>query len=146
MKQALIFTVAGAALLFSTLSLAQPSKEQMMASLKHANPMPNLMMVVTMQAEALDLSDEQKNSLKVWRKHAQPQMKEMVQAVIELEKQLHDAALAGAPGSVLQSISSRMLTVRGTIIKQKLACRNHMIRVLGLEKMRKLVELYKAKG
>jgi Spy/CpxP family protein refolding chaperone len=145
MKQSLIFVVAGMTLLFSTLALAKPSAEQMLA-MKHANPMPNLMMMVIMQPETLDLNDEQKNALKAWRKQAQPKMMEMVKTVIKLEKQLHEAALAGAPGSVIQEITSQMLNVRGAIIKNKLACRNHMVQVIGVEKMKKLIELYKAKG
>ncbi len=146
MKQTLIFALAGVALLFSTLSQAQPSKEQMMATLKHANPMPNLMMVVMMQPEALDLNDEQKNALKAWRKQSQPRMKEMLQILTELEKQLHDAALAGASDKTLRDITNMLLSTRAAIIKQKLACRNRIVQVIGVEKMKKLVELYKAKS
>jgi len=145
MKQTLIFALTGITLLFSTLSIAQPSKEQMMATLKHSNPMPSLMMVVRTQSEALDLSDEQVNALKAWREQSRPRMKEMLQILTELEQQLHDAALAGAPGNILRDIAVETFSVRGAIIKQKLACRNRIVQVIGVEKMKKLVELYKAK-
>jgi len=117
---------------------------QQMAAIKHANPMPNLMMVVVKHEKELDLTDDQKAALAAWRKEAQPRMMEMVKAVIKLEKQIHDAALAGASGAVLQELASKMFNVRGAIIKQKLACRNRMAQILGLEKMKKVIELYRA--
>lgn len=145
MKQSLIFVLAGMALLFSSLTLAQPSQEKMMA-MKHANPMPNLMRVLKTHPEALNLSDEQKAALKAWHKQSKPKMMELVEIVTELEKQLHDAALDGAPARVLQNISNMMLDARSAIIKLKFACHNRMAQVLGTEKMKKLVDLYKAKS
>lgn len=116
---------------------------QQLLILKHVNPMPNLMMVVEQHEEELQLTDKQKEALAAWRKEARPRMMEMAKTVVKLEKQLHDAALAGASGAVLQEIATRIFNVRGAIIKQKLACRNHMAQVLGLEKMKKVIELYK---
>jgi len=141
-------------MLFSSLVMAEgekaPGKKMMdmspaqMAVLKHANPMPNLMMVVMKHEKELDLSDRQKAALAAWRKEAHPRMMEMVKTVMKLEKQIHDATLAGASGAVLQELATKMFNVRGAIIKQKLACRNNMAKILGMEKMKKVIELYKA--
>ncbi len=144
MKQSFIFVVAGMALLFSTLTLAKPTAEQMQA-LKHVSPMPNLMMVVMKNAEELDLNERQQEALKAHRQQVQPQMKKMVKAVMMLEKQLHDAAVAGAPGNILRDITGDIFDARAAIIKSKLACRNRLAQVLGQEKMTKLIELYRAK-
>jgi len=121
---------------------ADMSPQQMLV-MKHVNPMPNLMQIVVKHEKDLELSDEQKAALEAWRKEAEPRIQEMVKTVVKLEKQLHDAALAGASGAVLQQIATQMFNVRGAIIKQKLACRNRMAQILGLEKMKKVVELYK---
>jgi hypothetical protein len=147
MKKYLYALVVVCGLVASSLALAdQPMAmtPEKMAAIKHANPMPNLMMVVVKHEKELGLDDEQKAALAAWRKEAQPRMMEMVKTVIKLEKQIHDAALAGASGAVLQQLAAKLFNVRGAIIKQKLACRNNMAKILGMEKMKKVIELYKA--
>ncbi len=114
-----------------------------LALIRHANPMPNLMMTVMRHQAELGLSEEQKKALMDWHKQMHPQMLKMVKMVADLEQQIHDAALAGASGAVLQDLAMQLFNVRGAIIKQKLACRNNMARVLGMEKMKKVIELYR---
>jgi len=147
----MLFAVLGLAL--SSLAVAEDApaqdenmgmSKQMMAVIKHVNPMPNLMMALMKHEKELDLSDEQKAALAAWRKEARPRMKQMARMVVKLEKQIHDAALAGASGAVIQELATRMFNVRGAILKQKLACRNNMAKILGMEKMKKLIELYRA--
>lgn len=142
MKKYLLILMAVLGVLLTSVATAQWSPQQMLI-MKHVNPMPNLMQLVVKHEDELKLSDEQKAALEAWRKEAQPKMMEMAKTVIKLEKQLHDAALAGASGAVLQEIATRIFNVRGAIIKQKLACRNRMAQILGLEKMKQVIELYK---
>ncbi len=134
-----------AALALLVLARAAPAQmsEEQMAMVRHAHPMPNLMRVVQEHEEELGLSKAQKEALAAWRERMQPRMMEMVRGVMRLEKEIHDAALAGAPGDVLQDLATQLFNLRGAILRQKLACRNHLYRVLGPERMRKVIERYR---
>ena len=123
---------------------AMKMNPRMMAMLKHVNPMPNLMMTVKRHEQELDLSDAQKAALEKWHREGRPRMKKLIETVIDLEKQIERAALNGASGAVIQELATRLFNARGAIIKQKLACRNNMARVLGMDKMKKVIEFYKA--
>ena len=142
MKHILLPLIVAAALSMSSFSFADMTPEQARL-IHHANPMPNLMMVVNKNKDELGLSEEQATALKEWHSKNQPNMMQMAKQVMTLEKKLSDEALAGASGSVLQQITSEIFKVRGTIIKTKLACRNNMHDVLNEEQWNKVVELYK---
>ncbi len=142
MKKLAIMVLTSLALLSSGAWAEGLSKEQM-AAVKHANPMPNLMQVVGENQDKLKLTEKQKKALAQWVDRYRPRMMKMVKAVTTLEKQLHDAALAGAPGSVLKKIASQMLSVRGAIIKQKTMCRNNLARVLTRDQLKQTLALYK---
>lgn len=142
MKFRLLPLIGAAALLLSSVSFADITPEQM-KSVVHANPMPNLMMVVKKNKDQLDLSEEQAAALDEWHSKNQPAMMKMATQVLELEKKLNDEALAGASGQVLQQITGEIFNVRGAIIRTKLGCRNHMHSVLNQEQWDKVVELYK---
>ena len=142
MKHILLPLIVAAALSMSSFSFADMTPEQARL-IHHANPMPNLMMVVNKNKDQLDLSEEQASALKEWHSKNQPNMMQMAKQVMTLEKKLSDEALAGASGSVLQQITSEIFNIRGTIITTKLACRNNMHDVLNEEQWNKVVELYK---
>jgi len=142
MNKLLTFVVAGLVLL-STSSFAGGNTPEQMAAMKHANPMPNLMQAVAKNQDELKLTDEQKAALADWVDYSKPRVLKMVKALAKLESKLNEAALAGAPGSVLQQIGSQSLNVRGAIMKQKLACRNNLARILSPEQMQQTIELYK---
>jgi len=142
MRKLAIMVLTSLALLSSGAWAEGMSKEQM-AAVKHANPMPNLMKVVGENQDKLKLNDEQKKALSQWVDRYKPRMMKMVKAVNMLEKQLHDAALAGAPGAVLKKIASQMLSVRGAIVKQKVMCRNNLARILTRDQLKQTLQLYK---
>ncbi len=142
MKRILLPLIMAAAFSLSTFSFADMTPEQAKL-IHHANPMPNLMMVVNKNKEQLDLSEEQATALEEWHSKNQPHMMQMAKQVMTLEKKLSDEALAGASGAALQQITSEIFNVRGTIIKTKLACRNNMHEILNQEQWNKVVELYK---
>jgi hypothetical protein len=127
----------------ASLSNAAEMTAEQKAVMDHASPMPNLMMAVAKNQEQLKLTEEQKEALANWVDYSKPRVQKMVKAVGELEKQLHDAALAGAPGSALQRIASQSLNARATLMKQKLACRNNLARILTQEQLQQTIELYK---
>lgn len=142
MKRIMLPLIVAAALAMSSFSFADMTPEQARL-IHHANPMPNLMLVVNKNKDQLDLSEEQASALKEWHSKNQPQMMQMAKQVMTLEKKLSDEALEGASGSVLQQITTEIFNVRGAIIKTKLACRNYMHDVLNEEQWNKVVELYK---
>ncbi len=123
-------------------AVAQMNAEQM-AMVRHANPMPNLMLVVEKHQDALGLDERQKKALADWREKMRPRMMEKVKQVVRLEKEIERAALSGASDRTIRELMARLFQVRGAIIRQKLACRDNMARILGPEKMRKVVELYR---
>ncbi|WP_457664837.1 hypothetical protein [Thiolapillus sp.] len=143
MKNRLLILLSAILLSFSAFVSAGMTPEQMQM-LHHANPMPNLMLVVMQKGDELELSEEQSKALDAWHSKNHPRIMEMVKRVNELEKTLASEALDGASGAVLQQITNEIFKVRENIIKAKLACRNNMHNVLNQKQWDKLVELYKA--
>ena len=142
MKRLLIL-ISIALVSLSTSLLAEGMTAEKMAAMKHASPMPNLMHAVAKNQDELKLTEEQKAALADWVDYSKPRVQKMVKALNGLEKQLNEAALAGAPGSVLQQIASQSLNVRGALMKQKLACRNNLARILNPDQLKQTIELYK---
>ncbi|WP_456373946.1 hypothetical protein [Thiolapillus sp.] len=143
MKNRLLILLSVLGLSISSFVFADMTPEQMQM-LHHANPMPNLMLVVLKQGDKLELKDEQSKALKEWHSKHHPRIMAMAKRVAELEKTLSNEALDGASGAVLQQITNEIFKVRENIIKTKLACRNNMHNILKPEQWDKLVELYKA--
>ena len=138
-----LLTLLTACAVFISASLRADMSPEDLKRMHHVDPMPHLMYVVNQNKEALKLSEEQEAALKAWHQKNRPYMISLAEQVYELEKKLADEALAGAPGAVLQQTASMMFNVRGAIIKNKLACRNHLYHVLSGEQWDQVVELYK---
>jgi len=138
-----LFSILITSLVFlSIASYADGMKPEQMAALKHASPMPNLMGIVAKNQEKLNITDKQKAALADWVDYSKPRVMKMVKTIEKLEKQLHDATLAGAPGSILQQIATQSLNIRSSLMKQKLACRNTLGHILNQKQIKQVVKLY----
>jgi hypothetical protein len=112
-------------------------------AMKHANPLPNLMKVVSKYGDQLDLSEQQNAALADWRKKNNKKTHALVKQVIASEKQLHTAALSNASQSELQDLMDKVLGVRLQIAKTKISCRENMRKILSNDQWNKVVTLYR---
>ena len=122
------------------------TNEQFMKMLKHTSPMPNLMMTVLQNKEALGLDEIQIRNLEFWRDHKSLPAKKLVKEIVELEKEINAATLAGKPTGYLIKQISTMLSKRMQLASQKVLCRDNMMHVLTPEQWSRVVSMYKEKS
>jgi Spy/CpxP family protein refolding chaperone len=106
-------------------------------------PMPNLMRVVMHHGDQLDLSKEQAAALAAWRTANHERIQARMKAIATVRKVLQDAILRGANIAAVNVHLSHMDRVRAEIVAAKIACRDHMRKVLNDEQWEKVVELYR---
>jgi len=112
------------------------------AVMKHANPMPNLMIVVKKQGDMLELSREQKQSLDKWMEKHDPIAKKLAFGIKNGEGILHEAALDGASKEMLTAMLDTILKKREEIVELKTDCRDYLREILNGEQWEKLLKLY----
>jgi hypothetical protein len=117
--------------------------EKQKAVMKHANPMPNLMLIVKKQGDKLELSKEQKQNLDKWMEERASVAKKLALGIINGEAILHEAALDGASKDMLTAMLDTILKKREEIVELKTDCRNHLREILNGEQWEKLLKLYK---
>lgn len=110
-------------------------------SLKHANPMPNLVHYAVGNAEILGITKQQVTELQAWGRTHKPKIQELIKTVMMEEKMLLDEAL-GADENVVEK-SQKMLDARKEIIKIKTDCRMNMKKILSKKQYEQLVNLYR---
>ena len=99
-------------------------------AMHHANPMPNLMMVVMKKSDELNLTADQQKALAAWREKSSPIIKEQVGKVMMLEKEIMSASLEGADKAALMSKVDEMRAVRRDIAERKINCRENLKKIL----------------
>ena len=122
---------------------ANAAMQELKAVMKHANPMPNLMIAVKKQGDKLELSKEQKQSLDEWMEEHAPIAKKLAFGIKNGESILHEAALDGASKDMLTAMLDTILKKREEIVELKTDCRNHLREILNGEQWEKLLKLYK---
>ncbi|MCU7940704.1 MAG: hypothetical protein KZQ64_14435 [gamma proteobacterium symbiont of Bathyaustriella thionipta] len=130
-------------LIFST-SILHADQAQFVRNMAHANPVPNYMSIIKMNADKLGLNDEQKNKVMVWKKKNGPKMAAMVKSVIEGEKELKIASMDGVPQTEISAMSDKLLDTRKKIISGKTTCRDYMMDVLSDAQWKQLTDIIKA--
>ncbi len=129
-------------LLVALMLLSVSSSHAGRHGMKHANPMPNLMRIALGNAELLDISKEQVNTLRSWGKVNKPKMMMMVKQVMQQERLMREEAL-GADKNVLK-LAEKMLTLRKKIIEMKTRCRQTLKSVLNAKQYSNVVSIYKS--
>ncbi|MFK5969277.1 MAG: hypothetical protein QM487_04050 [Candidatus Marithrix sp.] len=66
-----------------------------MEAIKHASPLPSLMMIIKKHGDHLNLSEEQKVGMTVWSEKHFPMLTELSMAVKTGEQAVHDAVVDG---------------------------------------------------
>ena len=111
-------------------------------AMHHANPMPNLMMVVKKKSGELNLTPEQQKALSAWREKSNPIIKEQVGKVMMLEKEIMAASLQGADKAALMSNVDEMLAVRRDIAERKVNCRDNLKNILNEQQYNMVITAY----
>jgi hypothetical protein len=137
MKKTLLSAVV---LLFMLANM--PAKAVDMQAVKHANPLPNFMIVFVKYGDMLDLSATQKQTLKKWGKEHKPVAQKMVKAIMKGEKQLHQAAIDGASKEEIMAQLDELLKARRELAALKTDCRDNLRQVLSDEQWNQVVDLY----
>ncbi|MCK5361044.1 MAG: hypothetical protein KAJ95_10485 [Gammaproteobacteria bacterium] len=115
-----------------------------MRAMHHANPMPNLMMMVTKKGDDLNLNAEQEMALAEWREKSRPVIKENVAKVIKLEDEIMTATLEGADKAVLMAKVDEMLALRRDIAARKANCRDNLKKILNEDQYNTVINAYSA--
>lgn len=117
-------------------------QKQYKMTMKHANPLPNLMKVVKKFGGQLNLDAQQQSNLARWRDQNGSIVKSLVKEVMVAEKKLHDAAFSNASQHDLQDLMDKVLSLRLQVAKRKIRCRENMKKVLNEQQWNKVVSLY----
>ena len=111
-------------------------------AMHHANPMPNLMMVVMKKSDELNLTADQQKALAAWREKSRPIFKQQLGKVMMLEKEIMSASLEGADNAALMSKVDEMLAVRRDIAERKVNCRDNLKKKLNQEQYNMVITTY----
>ena len=111
-------------------------------AVKHSNFMPTLMAVAMKNQSALNLSNEQIQTLKNYHAENSPSQREDMKNVVKLEKQAAAASLTGDLNEA-QKLGQKSIALRQTILNQKLRCHQMMGKVLSADQYAQLVKLAK---
>jgi len=134
--------VLGLIVLFIFIGSAQANKMTQMQKVAHASPMPNLMMIVSMNASALNLTKEQQKVFSKLRANNQPRVKRLVEAIFELEKEINLSVLNGIKEAEKDKLKNKLLELRGKLIDVKYRCIYDVKSTLTEEQWKLLMELY----
>ena len=122
---------------------ADTNMAELLAAVKHAHPLPNLMRVIVKNQDKLALSKEQKQGVTAWIKEHRPIVAKLAMSIKEGEKALHEAALNCATKEEMMAKLDELLKKRREIAEIKMDCRDSMRKLLGYDKWQKFLKLYK---
>lgn len=123
---------------------AQDEKLTQELLMKHINPLPNLMQVVTKMGDKLNLTEQQSADLKKWRDERRPVVKKTAKVIVKLEADLMAAVLNNEPLSKIDQLADGIMKNRIKIIRGKAFCRENMKRILDNDQYKNLLSLYKS--
>ncbi|MCK5877808.1 MAG: hypothetical protein KAG43_09250 [Candidatus Marithrix sp.] len=130
-------------LMFTFAQVQAAPTPEVMAAIKHASPLPSLMMVTKKHGEQLNLSEEQKTGLAAWSKIHFPMLVEISTEIKTGEQAVHDAVVDGASKEDVMAQINELSEKRKSIASMKTDCRDNMRKLLNDEQWKQLVELYK---
>lgn len=127
-------------LTLSSLDAKMPTGQKY--TLKHANPMPNLMRIVVGNAEILNVTPKQLVKIKIWMKASKPKIKAMINKVVTQEAILLESALTTDNDSAKEA--KEMLDTRLQIITMKTKCRETLKSILTKEQYVSVIKIYRS--
>jgi hypothetical protein len=140
MKKSIFYPLV---LIFAFANVQASSMSKAIAAVKHATPIPGLMMVIRKHGDEINLSEEQQQGIATWAKKYRPIVIKLALEVKTGEKDLHKAALDGVSKEDIIAQLEVLLEKRKEISAIKINCRNNLHKILNDEQWTKLIELYK---
>ncbi len=96
----------------------------------HTSPMPNLMMLIKMNAKHLALDKNQLEVINAWKNNNQKPMQMLMNEIIEIEGKIKQLTLEGISRSDLNQLKNTLLNLRGKLIDRKYLCTATMQKTL----------------
>jgi copper(I)-binding protein len=123
-----------------------PKSPLKMPLMKHTNPLPDFMQVVTKMGDKLKLTEKQVADLKAWRDERTPVTARVAKQIVTLETELQEAALKDEPFEKIDQLADGIMQSRVRMIRSKALSRNNIKRILDNEQYQKVMELAKDSG
>ncbi len=136
-KRFILITVV----LLAFIGSASASKMTKMQKVKHASPLPSLMMVINMNANQLGLDNEQLAIINAWRNTHQQPTQRLVNDIVTLEQEMEKMVLEGVNPAEMKELKDDLLELRGELIDTKYKCVSTMQKTLDKEQWHQLMEL-----
>jgi len=108
----------------------------------HANPMPNLMRVISQNASQLELTSEQSRALTDWRSKSRGPMHDLVSEIHDIENAIHKGSMDGKSKAELMNMATKLMQKRNEIITRKIDCRDNMRNILNDQQYAKVLAMY----
>ena len=105
-------------------------RSKMKEVMQHVNPVPNYMKIIESDSNVLDLSPEQEAKFEAWRAKYHPQMMEMANQIIDLEREIYNGSLHKEQKEDLLSGVVRINELRTEIVRTKTNCRDMLMHTL----------------
>ncbi len=102
-------------------------RSKMKEVMQHVNPVPNFMKVIESDSDVLDLSPGQESKFEAWRVQYHPQMMEMANQIIDLEREIYTGSLHKEPKEDLLKKVVQINQVRTEIVRTKTNCRDMLM-------------------
>ena len=120
------------------------AKQQAMQNMKHANPLPNYMVTIKKNLDALKLTDDQVMKVGAWFKDNGDKAAETAKKIVESEQALAEASMTGASKEDLMKQFDDITAMRRMLAEKKTDCRDHMQTILTPEQWAQVVEMQRA--
>lgn len=116
-------------------------RRKMMEIMQHVNPVPNYMQLINTNISELNIVPEQKDKFDAWSAEHHPQMMEMANQVIHLEKEIYQNSLQREPKDNMVFKIQRIEELRAKIVETKTSCRNMVAKTLSQDQWKNLVDM-----
>lgn len=117
------------------------AKQQAMQNMKHANPLPNYMVTIKKNLDALKLTDDQVMQVGAWFKDNSDKAAETAKKIVESEQALAEASMTGASKDDLMKKFDEITAMRRMLAEKKTDCRDHMQTILTPEQWAQVVTM-----
>ena len=135
-------------LIFVFLSLAglvQAKGLTKIQRVQHASPMPNLAMLIKINANNLALDEQQLGVVKDWAKNNKERSQAFVNDIFKTEKMIKVKVLEGVEELEFKRLKEKLLKLRSEFIDLKYHCNTLMKKTLSTEQWSQLMQIKKKK-
>jgi len=128
-------------LVFIIILQAEASGLSKMQKAMHTSPMPNLMMLIQMNAQFLQLDANQLSVINSWKDNNQKPVQILMNKIIETEAKIKQSTLDGIEKTEFDKLKNTLLGLRGKLIDKKYLCTSTMKMTLDEDQWSKLMTL-----